>query len=97
MWRQRGFDLKIGFRARPDFLKSVVCCARNQTYLDKSKDSDIDKADWNRAIFYLADYPNHKQDFQNLLEKMVKDRDHSYHHRAVSLQKELGGKGVLPK
>ena len=71
--------------------------AAYQAYLDKSKDSDIDKTDWNRAVFYLADYPNHKQDFQNLLDKMLKDPDHSYHNRAVSLQKELREKGVLPK
>lgn len=68
-----------------------------QTYLDKSKDSDTDKTDWNRAIFYLADYPNHKQGFQNLLDKMVKDGDHTYHVRALALQKQLQEKGVLPK
>jgi len=71
--------------------------AAYQAYLDKSKDSDMDKSDWNRAVFFLADYPNHKRNFQNLLDKMVKDSDHTYHGRAVSLQKQLREKGVLPK
>lgn len=48
-----------------------------------------DHAEWYLLLSYLATYPNHKQEFNDLLAKVTGDPGHTFFQQALSLQKQL--------
>jgi tetratricopeptide (TPR) repeat protein len=59
--------------------------------------ADSDETNWHLCLYYLADYPVYRSEFQQLLQTILADTEHFYHDRAKSLRKKLAETGVWPE
>lgn len=77
---------------RRQYSKAVEAYRKYRTF-----DGNTDKTDWELCIFYLADYPRYKSEFQPLLQKILDDAKHPLQSKAGTLRQALADKGIWPK
>ena len=77
---------------RRQYSKAVEAYRKYRTF-----DGNTDKTDWELCLFYLADYPRYKSEFQPLLQKILDDTKHPLRSKATALRQTLADKGIWPK
>ena len=60
-----------------------------------SFDYDLEKTNWELALYYLASYPNNKKEFWGKMDSILMDPEHRHHANAEKLATELQSAGIV--